>query len=70
MDKDWKHGQNIAAPEFLLLKPPTLNTNQNVLPTRLPYPGSEESLNFENYSAALTKQGGKNDMKLKLWFAK
>lgn len=52
------------------LKTPTLNTNQNVLPTRLPYPGSEESLNFENYSAALTKQGGKNDMKLKLWFAK
>jgi len=49
---------------------PTNNTNQNVLPTRLPYPGSEESLNFANYDAALKKQGGKNDMKLKLWFAK
>ncbi len=49
---------------------PKLNTNQNVLPTRMPYPGSEESLNYANFSAALTKQGGKNDMKLKLWFAK
>lgn len=52
------------------LKVPVLNTNQNVLPTRLPYPGSEESLNFANFSAALSSQGGKNDMKLKLWFAK
>ena len=52
------------------LVPPTNNTNQNVIPTRLPYPGSEESLNFANYDAALKKQGGKNDMKLKLWFAK
>jgi hypothetical protein len=52
------------------LKVPQLNTNQNVLPTRMPYPTSEESLNYENFTAALTKQGGKNDMKLKLWFAK
>ena len=52
------------------LTPPTLNTNQNVIPTRLPYPGSEESLNFENFSSALTRMGGKNDMKTKLWFAK
>lgn len=52
------------------LQPPVLNTNQNVIPTRMPYPGSEESLNYENFAAALAKQGGKNDMKLKLWFAK
>ncbi|WP_031530670.1 SusD/RagB family nutrient-binding outer membrane lipoprotein [Dyadobacter crusticola] len=52
------------------LVPPALNTNGNVIPTRLPYPGSEESLNFDNYSAALAAQGGKNDMKMKLWFAK
>ncbi|MHA4738003.1 SusD/RagB family nutrient-binding outer membrane lipoprotein [Dyadobacter sp. MSC1_007] len=52
------------------LVPPVLNTNGNVIPTRLPYPGSEESLNYENFSAALTAQGGKNDMKMKLWFAK
>lgn len=52
------------------LQPPVLNTNQNVIPTRMPYPGSEESLNYENFAAALANQGGKNDMKLKLWFAK
>ncbi|WP_439555932.1 SusD/RagB family nutrient-binding outer membrane lipoprotein [Dyadobacter sp.] len=52
------------------LVPPALNTNGNVVPTRLPYPGSEESLNFDNYNAALAAQGGKNDMKMKLWFAK
>jgi len=52
------------------LTPPTLNTNQNVIPTRLPYPGSEESLNYDNFSSALTRMGGKNDMKTKLWFAK
>ncbi|HWV30606.1 MAG TPA: SusD/RagB family nutrient-binding outer membrane lipoprotein [Dyadobacter sp.] len=52
------------------LSPPVLNTNGNVIPTRLSYPGSEESLNYENFSAALTAQGGKNDMKMKLWFAK
>jgi hypothetical protein len=52
------------------LKAPVRNTNQNVIPTRLPYPGSEESLNYENFSSALTRQGGPNDMKTKLWFAK
>jgi len=52
------------------LSPPVLNTNQNIIPTRLPYPGSEESLNYENFSTALTNQGGQNDMKMKLWFAK
>ncbi|PWJ59492.1 SusD-like starch-binding protein associating with outer membrane [Dyadobacter jejuensis] len=52
------------------LSPPLLNTNGNVIPTRLPYPTSEESLNYENFSSALSNQGGQNDMKLKLWFAK
>ncbi|GAB3902339.1 SusD/RagB family nutrient-binding outer membrane lipoprotein [Larkinella knui] len=52
------------------LSPAVINTNGGVIPTRLPYPGTEESLNFKNFSDALTKQGGKNDMKTKLWFAK
>lgn len=52
------------------LKPSVINVNGGVIPTRLPYPGSEESLNYENFSAALKQQGGTNDMKLKLWFAK
>ena len=52
------------------LQPSVINTNAGIIPTRLPYPGSEESLNYTNFSEALTRQGGKNDMKLKLWFAK
>ena len=63
----WTEFRRTGIPD---LKPPVLNTNQNVIPTRLPYPNSEESLNYENFSAALTAQGGKNDMKMKLWFAK
>lgn len=63
----WTEYRRTGIPD---LKPPVRNTNQNVIPTRLPYPGSEESLNFANFDAALKKQGGKNDMKLKLWFAK
>ncbi|MFD2571202.1 SusD/RagB family nutrient-binding outer membrane lipoprotein [Spirosoma soli] len=52
------------------LTPPALNTNGGVIPTRLPYPGSEESLNYNNFSEALKRQGGANDKKMKLWFAK
>lgn len=52
------------------LMAPALNTNNGVIPTRLPYPGSEESLNFNNFDSSLKRQGGANDKKLKLWFAK
>ena len=52
------------------LSPSVINVNAGIIPTRLPYPGSEESLNYTNFSSALTKQGGQNDMKFKLWFAK
>jgi hypothetical protein len=78
MEQKWiaLYGQGLEAwTEFRrtgipTLQPPLLNTNQNIIPTRMPYPGSEESLNLENFSAALSSQGGKNDMKMKLWFAK
>lgn len=52
------------------LTPAVINTNAGIIPTRLPYPGSEESLNTVNFKEALTRQGGQNDMKMKLWFAK
>lgn len=78
MEQKWiaLYGQGVEAwTEFRrtgipALAPPTLNTNLNVIPTRLPYPGSEESLNRVNYNEALTRQGGQNTMRLKLWFAK
>lgn len=52
------------------LTPPALNVNSNIYPTRLAYPGTEESLNRTNFNSALSSQGGQNDMKMKLWFAK
>ncbi len=52
------------------LKAPVSNANNDVIPTRLAYPGSEESLNFANFTEALKRQGGQNTMRLKLWFAK
>lgn len=78
MEQKWiaLYGQGVEAwTEFRrtgipALTPPALNTNLNVIPTRLPYPGSEESLNRLNYNEALTRQGGQNTMRLKLWFAK
>ncbi|MCK8492723.1 SusD/RagB family nutrient-binding outer membrane lipoprotein [Spirosoma sp. RP8] len=78
MEQKWiaLYGQGLEAwTEFRrtglpALQPAVINTNGGIIPTRLPYPGSEESLNATNFNEALTRQGGKNDMKLKLWFAK
>lgn len=78
MEQKWiaLYGQGIEAwtefrrTGFPELKPSVINVNGGIIPTRLPYPGSEESLNFANFSAALKQQGGVNDMKLKLWLAK
>ena len=52
------------------LKAPVSNANNDMIPTRLAYPGSEESLNYINFQEALKRQGGENTMRLKLWFAK
>ncbi|WP_266367975.1 SusD/RagB family nutrient-binding outer membrane lipoprotein [Tellurirhabdus rosea] len=78
MEQKWiaLYGQGVEAwTEFRrtgipALKPSVINVNGGVIPTRLPYPGSEESLNYTNFKEALTRQGGANDMKMKLWFAK
>ncbi|MFC0184554.1 SusD/RagB family nutrient-binding outer membrane lipoprotein [Pseudarcicella hirudinis] len=63
----WTEQRRTGIPD---LKAPLVNTNDNVLPTRLPYPSTEETLNGPNMKDALSKQGGVNDKKLKLWWAK
>ena len=45
---------------------PKINFNDNVIPTRLPYPSSEENLNGTNMQKALN--GAKNDKKMKMWW--
>jgi hypothetical protein len=52
------------------LQAPTASTNNGLIPTRLPYPSSEESLNYANFKGALDRQGGPNTKTLKLWWAK
>lgn len=52
------------------LKAPTQNYNAGMIPTRLPYPSSEENLNGPNFKAALAAMGGANTMQTKLWWAK
>ncbi len=48
---------------------PCLNTNGDALPMRFLYPGNEESLNPENYQAALAAMGG-NTQNVKMWVVK
>lgn len=52
------------------MKAPATNYNNGMIPTRLPFPSSEENLNTDNFKAALTQMGGTNTMQLKLWWAK
>lgn len=42
--------------------------NDGVLPTRLPYPSTEESLNLEGFKGGIELNGGPNDAKTKLWW--
>jgi hypothetical protein len=55
---------------FPALQAPAASTNNGLVPTRLPYPSSEESLNYGNFKTALDRQGGPNTKMLKLWWAK
>lgn len=52
------------------LKAPAINYNAGQIPSRLPYPSSEENLNGTNMKEALGNMGGSNNMQTKLWWAK
>lgn len=63
----WTEQRRTGFPE---LQAPAASTNGGLIPTRLPYPSSEESLNYAHFKAALDRQGGANTKTLKLWWAK
>jgi hypothetical protein len=63
----WTEQRRTGFPE---LQAPAANSNNDLIPTRLPYPSSEESLNYHHFKAALDRQGGPNTKTLKLWWAK
>lgn len=58
VDDDW------AALPFVT--PPCQNTNDDMLPVRFLYPGNEQSLNPDNYSAAVDKLG-ENSQNARMW---
>ncbi|MCC9135960.1 SusD/RagB family nutrient-binding outer membrane lipoprotein [Pontibacter silvestris] len=63
----WTEQRRTGVPALVA---PAASTNGGIIPTRLPYPSSEESLNYVHFREALDQQNGDNDMKLKLWWAK
>jgi len=63
----WTEYRRTGIPALVV---PKINYNNNAIPTRLPYPSSEENLNNTNYQTALTQMGGANTMQTKLWWAK
>jgi hypothetical protein len=58
------HGRRFAERAIQFYQPLRINFNDNVIPSRLPYPSSEENLNGTNMTAAL--KGAKNDKKMKM----
>jgi len=63
----WTEYRRTGIPALVV---PKINYNNNAIPTRLPYPSTEENLNNANYKTALTQMGGANTMQTKLWWAK
>jgi len=43
------------------------NGNNDMLPLRFLYPGEEQSLNAENYQAAVNAIGGSNSQNAAMW---
>lgn len=49
------------------LSPPCENLNNDILPMKFLYPGEEQSLNAENYQAAIDRLGGSNNFNTSIW---
>ncbi|SDK01805.1 Starch-binding associating with outer membrane [Catalinimonas alkaloidigena] len=62
----WTEQRRTGIPD---LTPPELNVNNDVIPTRLPYPSSEEALNNAHFHEALDHQEAENNKLFKLWWA-
>lgn len=65
----WTEYRRTGYPVMPAADPRALFENGGIIPTRLPYPGSEYSLNAVNVAAGEKLNGGPNDMKTKLWWA-
>lgn len=64
----WTEYRRTGFPVLPAKDPRSVFENDGVLPTRLPYPGSEVSLNEANYKKGLELIGGTNNTKAQLWW--
>jgi len=67
--ESWTEYRRTGLPVLPAKDPRAVFENDGVLPTRLPYPTSEASLNEVNYQKGIELIGGKNDTKMKLWWS-
>ncbi len=65
----WTEYRRTGFPEMPPKDPRAVFENDGVLPTRLPYPGSEYSLNKASLDKGIALNGGADNMKTKLWWA-
>lgn len=65
----WTEYRRTGLPVLPAKDPRAVFENDGILPTRLPYPTSEASLNNANLTNGITLIGGKNDTKAKLWWS-
>jgi hypothetical protein len=65
----WTEYRRTGLPEMPPKDPRAVFENDGVLPTRLPYPGSEYSLNKASLDKGIALNGGADNMKTKLWWA-
>lgn len=65
----WTEYRRTGFPVMPTKDPRAVFENDGVLPTRLPYPSTEYSLNKASLDKGIALNGGKDDMKTKLWWA-
>lgn len=66
--ESWTEYRRTGLPVFPPKDTRAIFVNDGVMPTRLPYPTTEQSLNAEAYNNGKTLNGGADDAKTKLWW--
>ncbi|RFS14840.1 SusD/RagB family nutrient-binding outer membrane lipoprotein [Emticicia sp. C21] len=65
----WTEYRRTGFPILPAKDPRAVFENEGVLPTRLPYPTTEYSLNKSSLEKGITTNGGADNMRTKLWWA-
>lgn len=65
----WTELRRTGFPVLPAADPRAIFMNDGVLPTRLTYPGTEYSLNNTSLQTGIQKNGGPDNMKVKMWWA-